>query len=370
MWIALAVVVAILVVGTAFLLVLRSEFGDAREDQLTLMELRRSALEDFLETMYSEVVLWSERPGLRDAALELQRAWDELPGDPAETLRRLYIDENPYPLGERHRLVTAGDGSLYSEVHERMHPAVLEFLDNMGYVDVFLFNPEGDLVYTASKEPDFATNFDAGPWTDTGLGRAFRAARDADSAQFVAFADFELYEPSNDEPSGFVASPIGTEDGGVAAVLAFQIPTSEIDEIMQFTGGMGNTGETYIIGEDLLMRSDSRFGEESTILRQAVDTEAAHRALAGETGVQWADDYRAVPSLAAFGPLDFEDVRWGVVAEIDRAELRRRAFEPRRLIGTILLGLAIVGALVSIVVVAVLNRAEIPQPWTAERTDT
>ena len=60
---------------------------------------------------------------------------------------------------------------------------------------------------------------------------------------------------------------------------------------MRFTGGMGEAGETYIVGEDLLMRSDSRFSDTTTILRTGVDSETVRRALAGETGVYMAEDY-------------------------------------------------------------------------------
>ena len=42
---------------------------------------------------------------------------------------------------------------------------------------------------------------------------------------------------------------------------------------MQASEGMGESGETYLVGTDYLMRSDSRFSEESTILKTKVDTE-------------------------------------------------------------------------------------------------
>jgi hypothetical protein len=49
--------------------------------------------------------------------------------------------------------------------------------------------------------------------------------------------------------------------------------------IMQATAGMGGTGEPYVVGGDLLMRSDSRFSEEFTTLKTAVDTETVRLAL-------------------------------------------------------------------------------------------
>jgi methyl-accepting chemotaxis protein len=249
-------------------------------------------------------------------------------------------------------------------VHARVHPRARRFLEHHGYYDVFLFDPEGDLIYTAFKERDFATNLEAGRWRQTALGRAFRAARDAESPDFVVFTDFEPYEPSNGEPAAFVASPVRAEDGSLAGVLAFQVPIDRIDRIMQFTGGMGESGETYIVGVDRLMRSDSRFADESTILRVTVDTETVGRALAGETGVDVVDDYRGVSVLSAYGPLDFEGVRWAVMAEIDERELRQQALEPRRLFASMLLVLAGIGAFIALLLTYLMGREARPEPWT------
>jgi methyl-accepting chemotaxis protein len=90
---------------------------------------------------------------------------------------------------------------------------------------------------------------------------------------------------------------------------------------MQVTAGMGESGETYVVGEDLLMRSDSRFSEESTTLKTTVDTETVRLALRGETGLQETPDYRGIPVLSAYGPLRFEAANWTVMAEIDTAEV-------------------------------------------------
>ncbi len=360
---ALAALTFLVVVFASYARTVRSEVDDASGYLLTLMELRSSALEDYLETIRSEITLWSHREALRGAIVELEQGWDQLPGDRTEMLQRLYIDDNPFPEGERDRFQAAGDGSLYSRVHEAVHPRALRFLENHGYYDAFLFDPEGNLTYTAFKERDFATNLDTGRWRDTGLGRAFRAARDAESANFVVFTDFEPYEPSNGEPASFVASPVRAEDGSLVGVLAFQVPVNRINEIMQFTGGMGETGETYIVGQDLLMRSDSRFADSSTILRTSVDTETARRGLAGETGVDVVDDYQGVPVLSAYGPLEFEGLHWAVMAEIDEQEVRRRAREPRRLLATAFLGLAAISAIAALFITYLMGRAEKPEPW-------
>src|SRR6185503_14554430 len=101
------------------------------------------------------------------------------------------------------------------------------------------------------------------PYRKTRLSRAFRVARAAVDADFAQLVDFQSYEPSLGAPAAFVAAPIFA-DGRRLGVLAIEIPLARVDSIM--TGdrlwrerGLGTTGETFLVGSDHQMRSDSRF---------------------------------------------------------------------------------------------------------------
>ncbi|UCC75237.1 MAG: cache domain-containing protein [Gemmatimonadota bacterium] len=169
----------------------------------------------------------------------------------------------------------------------------------------------------------------SGPWRQTGLAEVFREARDSRHGD-VAFVDFQYYEPSEGAPAAFVAGPIFEDDGELLGVLAFQVSPERINEEMHYTDGMGETGETFIVGDDLLMRSDSRFSDTSAVLERTVDTEPVRRALAGESSVDRSIDYRGVEVLSAYGPVDFEGARWAVIADIELEEVLRPARMLRR----------------------------------------
>jgi len=47
-----------------------------------------------------------------------------------------------------------------------------------GYYDLFLITTAGDVVYTAFKEADFASNLLVGKWSKSGLARVFGQAMD------------------------------------------------------------------------------------------------------------------------------------------------------------------------------------------------
>ncbi len=231
-----------------------------------------------------------------------------------------YIAANPYPTGQKDSLVDAGDGSAYSSVHRQYHSILRDYLKEFGYYDIFLVEPKtGHIVYTVFKEVDFGTSLISGPYQDTNLAHAFRTANQAADPNFIYLTDFAAYPPSYNAPAAFIASPIFDEKEKIG-VLLFQMPIDRINQIMQARTGLGESGETYLVGADKLMRSDSRFSEVSTILSQTVDTGSVARGLAGQSGVEQLPDYRDVPVLSAYKPLQIQGVSWLLLAEIDQAE--------------------------------------------------
>jgi methyl-accepting chemotaxis protein len=269
----------------------------------------------------------------------------------ARLLQQLYISENPFDTGSKHLLDAAEDGSPYSEAHRRYHPLLRNFLERFGYYDIFLVDHEtGEILYSVFKEVDFGTSLENGPYRETNLARAFRAARDAGARGFVNLVDFEPYAPSYGAQASFIATPVNEGDE-LAGVLIFQMPVDRINQIMTSNEewarvGLGTSGEAYIVGDDFTLRNQSRFliedrdnylrtiedsgvapsvvrriaEMESTIGLQEVRTSGTLAAIAGETGTGTFRDYRGVTVLSAYRPLDIADVRWAIMSEIDRSE--------------------------------------------------
>lgn len=323
-WVA-AGLLAVLFLGT-WVALDRHETGarvDAFSERFALLaELRRDALEVYVDTVRTEMIFWSTNRDVLEWRRELSGAWHRM-SDPSATLHRLYLVDNPHAAGERRHLCDAGDESTYSALHAAIHPMTRLFVEERGYYDLFLIDPAGNILYTVEKESDFATNLMDGPWRDTGLGWVFRQALEHAGEGRVTFSDFSRYPPSDDAPAMFASRALRDDADETVGVLVLQLPTDRLQSLMQFTAGMGESGETYLVGPDLLMRSDSRFSEKSTILRTEVDTDTVRSALDGVRGVRFTDDYRGVRVLSAFTQFDVdEDIRWAVMAEIDEAEVQ------------------------------------------------
>jgi methyl-accepting chemotaxis protein len=247
-------------------------------------------------------------------------------------LQYRYIAANHHPLGSKQLLDAANDASAYSRLHGQVHPAIASYLEKFGYYDIFLVDSaSGDIVYSVFKEVDYSTSLIDGPFADSNFGEAFRRANAANNKDAVVMVDYARYTPSYEAPAAFVAAPIfdGERKLGVAI---FQFPIDGLNAIMSERAGLGKTGETYLVGGDGLMRSDSYLDPEYHSVAASfanpeqgrVDSVATQRALAGAEGADVIVDYNGNPVLSAYAPLSFGGQTWALLAEVDLAE----AFSP------------------------------------------
>lgn len=107
-----------------------------------------------------------------------------------------YIAANPNPIGKKHILDKANDGSEYSRIHERYHPIFRNIIEKFGYYDMFLIDPQGTVVYTVYKETDFTTNYTTGAYNDSNLARLVASIRRSKQKDYASIIDFESYAPS------------------------------------------------------------------------------------------------------------------------------------------------------------------------------
>ncbi len=191
--------------------------------------------------------------------------------------------------------------------------------------DIFLISNNGQVMYTAAKESDLGQNLRTGELRSSKLHTAWAAAM-KDKEAFIT--DMAPYAPSNDEPAMFMAMPI-VENGLVEAVIAVQINPETINRIMQSRTGMGESGETYLVGQDKLMRSDSFLDPKNHSLKASfknpsigsVTSDASNAALTGKTDIKIVTDYNGNPVLSAYTPFEFFNLKWALLAEIDEVEI-------------------------------------------------
>lgn len=349
---------------SAIVLTHTSEIGDATQDfTRAFADLQKAplppgaveAVSDYYSTVFApELAKGTGRPA--DASLYK-------PTSNAQTyLQNAYTVPANGDFQASFTMQTAGDPSEWSKLNAEYQPFFADFSSRYGIEDVLLIDTSGNIVYTAFKGVELGANVLAAPYTTTKMAEAYRKAMRATSADEVIFTDYEDYAPSYGMPTPWVVTPVGDESG-IKGVMAMQLSTYLIDEVM--TGdigdgntiaggwekeGLGKTGETYLAGPDRLMRSNSRLllvdpqqfvsavvanGTKedvakrevelgSSVLLQPVNTEPVNRAFSGQSGVTTAQSYLGSETLNSYAPVNLPGLNWVIVAKVDTAE----AFAP------------------------------------------
>lgn len=342
----------LLIVGTViFLTVLMATVSttyfrnNVQEETSAFLEAvtgeRSTALTRYLEGVDATIVTLASMASSPVALDDFARGWSELTGNPGEILRQSYITDNPEAIGQKHLLNRAPEQTLYNEAHATYHAGFVSVIENLGYYDAFLIDPQGNIVYSVFKELDYGTNLTDGQYADSGLGEVFRAAL-RDGVGFVNYSEIAPYAPSNGAPAGFAATPIQNAAGEIIGVLALQFPLDQISSIINKANGAYDSLNVYLVGADRKARTASRVGAKHAVLEQLPPLPQIEAAFIDNGGLFLdATNAAGTEVVAVSASVDFGTFRWAVVAEVDRAEVMATARKQRQTM--ILIGLVAMG---------------------------
>ena len=279
----------------------------------------------------------------RPAAVRLQSAY-AVPRRPA----------NGGPPINPALVIDPGDGSAYSAVHATVHPVYGSIAVRSGLDDLFLVDVRNDtIVYSVRKRIDFATSLEIGPLSGSALANLIDGVRNDPRPGSSQMTDFTAYPPVEDRPVAFVASPVVGADGRLVGYVVGSLSATTFDSILTVDGqwtALGDTGETYLAGQDGTMRTVARpFVEQrtaflaepaadsnatsnltddqrrrmtatgTTALIQLVNRRVVAAAEAGP-GVMETVNYQGRDVLTSYRPLRIEGVDWVVFTDISIAE--------------------------------------------------
>ncbi|RJX35970.1 MAG: methyl-accepting chemotaxis protein [Desulfurivibrio sp.] len=269
-----------------------------------IQETKKAYLENYLETLRAQLRIFKDDPYAKIAMNEFRHAF-EAGGNTIDT-------------------------SDWQNLAKKHDVRMKDILADNGWYDLFLIHPDGDIVYTAAREPDLGMGIPDSELKTSPIGRAFQLVQQADTDE-VVFSDFGPYAPSGGVPAGFMMSRMLDANGERIGYVALQVPLDKINKIMLARQGMGKTGESYLVGQDFLMRSDSFLDSTGHSVAASfknnakVETEAAKEALAGMENQKVIIDYNGNSVLSVWDAIEMGNgIRWAMISEIDVAE----AFSP------------------------------------------
>jgi methyl-accepting chemotaxis protein len=227
----IVVVTSAIQLGVSTYIASQHAFDQFHQRLDVVTSLKEDDLSSYLNTIDANLRSIAASPLTRQSIQDFSAAWSEISGNPTEMLQDAYITNNPNPTGQKERLDYADGELTYHQLHKKYHPYFRTVLQQNQYYDIFLFDRNGNLVYTVFKELDFATNLITGPWKDTDLGKLFRETIAAKEGE-IRFFDFAPYAPSNNVPASFIGIPVLDNNGQAMGVLAFQMPLGVMTEKM------------------------------------------------------------------------------------------------------------------------------------------
>jgi methyl-accepting chemotaxis protein len=200
----------------------------------------------------------------------------------------------------------------------RYDSIVRGFVGSTEYADYYIVDSDGHCVHSAGRRADYDTDLARGPLRDTGLGRAVRRIL---AGEEIAIEDFAPYPPAGELPAAFLAAPI-LLDGAPMGVVAMQLSLGRIQDILSNPAGLGQTGESYLVG-----RSDgeTRYRSRRTASGGAMGEPARGgnilRAMAGASGIGrkpgLGEDFR----YEAYSPVRIPGLEWALITSISLAEI-------------------------------------------------
>ncbi|MEA3508263.1 MAG: ATP-binding protein, partial [Synergistota bacterium] len=198
--------------------------------------------------------------------------------------------------------------ALTAEVRSVMQREMKLELD---FLQFFLIDANTGLV-TVSTAPGFEGNNRSGdPYFTEPLKTKRLFVKDIYRCEFLS-----------NEPSMTISAPIYCMEHGGEHIIAILAGRLDLEHsffpLLQDRAGMGETGETLIVNNEVIALNSLLYDEDAPLQRK-ISAEPAILAAAGGTGVVEAGDYRGEDVLAAYAYMP--ETGWGLVAKKDTSEI-------------------------------------------------
>jgi len=132
-------------------------------------------------------------------------------------------------------------------IYRQQSKNLKHFTDYFEYYDTFLIDKNGNILFTLAAEDDLGTNLFTGKYSNTQFAEMCKEV--LKSGQ-TAFSNFELYAPSSDYASGFIADVLLSEQGKKIGLIAFKFHVTELDKIIKRPNPIYSTYDTYLIAKE------------------------------------------------------------------------------------------------------------------------
>ena len=214
-------------------------------------------------------------------------------------------------------------------------------LEEGGFYDLLLINPQGDVVFSVLREADLNTNLNHGPYQDSALALAYREVSGLLQTQIT---QTRAYGPSNQRSAIFLVTPVMNQ-GELLGVLALQLDLDFLVKVATDKAGLGHSAEVvlaqYLEAQDGVLYLSNLQHIPDSAFNRLVDLSQVPppmlAALRGERTESITYDYVGIGVISASRYIPA--LNWGMVVKIDTDEALAPIYRQRNVALGLLLGL-------------------------------
>jgi methyl-accepting chemotaxis protein len=272
----------------------------ALERVTTVNQINQQQVMDFFGTTINDLRLLAGSDNIKNGLAELQ--------------------EYHQQIGVKATAPFDVDMAGYAKIKAKLDPYIGLYLSNYSYDDLYLIcAPHGHVMYSVSQGSDLGANLATGTLRTSSLALVWKNTVESGDISIVDFSD---YLPTG-RPELFIGVPVVDYDDN-HAVMVVAVSIDSVNEIMEEYGHFGDSGQSYLVGADHLLRSELRF-DEGLILHKDVSSPSVDLALEEDSGSHFSKDYDGAEVLSAYADIGLNerfgiDFEWFVVSDIRRYE--------------------------------------------------
>jgi methyl-accepting chemotaxis protein len=219
-----------------------------------------------------------------------------------------------------------------------------KILEEYELTDLLLVSLDSQVIFTANnsqKKLFLGKNLTNGTFKGSPLFNCYKKAINSKSGSLI-FSGFN-YSKITDSVNGFICgkkkAEFSNQDEGIdkgddIGVIITQINNSIINKMLTSRTGMGKTGQSYLVGDDFLLRSDffinsKKFNAINSMKNGIeVDVESVKLALNGKSGNIYNINPNGKDVLAAYQPFPFMGISFAIITEKEYEEIFDSVMSP------------------------------------------
>ncbi|MBB4063157.1 methyl-accepting chemotaxis protein [Gellertiella hungarica] len=316
----------------------------------SILTFRGDMVHSALAQMESQAVSVAKIEAMQSAIVSLRSGWKTLETGgkkAADTLVKTFVTDNPYPEGEREKLVKPEGASIYYyTAHEKTQNDVAAILDGTDFLDLMIADGNGNVIYSYKKGPSFAQDLKGAVWAESPLGKTFarameNAAAATDEGAKPAFSGIAI-DPSTQHSAIYYAVPI-VKLGSVKGVIILEVREETL--VSTLTKGLrqGSSEAAFIIndaGQAIGVAGGRLALMDAAPYEQAV---AAANAAGLDKVTEHVVSIGGAQAAGYFRPLDFEGRTFLMGETVATEELQAGSLEIAR--SLLLMGLGVLAVL-------------------------